>query len=71
MPGVKAEISGRVDAIIEIAQMLVKQGHKQTTIEELLIKPIIDSIEIRMEYGVMEYRGSDAPKERDHVTKKT
>jgi len=49
--GVRAELTKRIEAIIEIGQLMVKKGHNPKLIQETLIDPIIDALSMRIEHG--------------------
>ena len=54
--GIKAELTGRIEAIIEIARLLVKAGHDPALIQKTLIDPIFEAVTIRIEHGSTEPR---------------
>ena len=56
--GIRGELIRRVEAIIEVARLLYKAGYKEEIIQKTLIDPMIEAVEIRIEYGV-----EDTPKE--------
>ena len=55
--GIRGELNRKVDAVIEIARDFQKAGYDSRIIQKTLINPLIQAVEIRMEYGV------DTPKE--------
>jgi hypothetical protein len=61
--GIKAELTRRIEAIIEIARLMVKAGHNPNLIQTALIDPIVEAVSIRIVHGV-------APKEAKDVDKK-
>jgi hypothetical protein len=58
--GIKAELTHRLEAIIEIARFMVKAGHDPRLIQETLIDPVINALSIRITYGPW-------PEEKKHV----
>jgi len=49
--GIKAELTRRVDAVIEIARLLARKGKNPDQIQEALINPLINEIDIRIKHG--------------------
>jgi hypothetical protein len=61
--GIKTELTHRIEAIIEIARLMVKAGYKPDLIQKALIEPIVEAVSIRIAYGAM-------PEEKKDVNKK-
>jgi hypothetical protein len=49
--GFKAILKGEVETVIEIARLLVKEGHDPKLIQKALIDPIADAVNTRIKYG--------------------
>jgi len=62
--GIKAELTRRIEAIIEIARFLVKKGRDPKLIQEALIDPLMEAVSTRLTYGRV-------PEEKTDVDKKT
>jgi hypothetical protein len=57
--GIKGQPARRIEAIIEIARLMVRAGHNPKIIQRTLIDPIIEVVEIRIEYGVSTSKEED------------
>ena len=51
--GIKAELSERVEVIIEVAQLLVKAGYDLQLVQQILIDPLLNAADARINYGNM------------------
>ena len=62
--GIKAELTRRIEAVIEIARFMAKKGRDPKLIQEALIDPLVEAVSIRLTYGRV-------PEEKTNVNKKT
>ncbi|MDR2485548.1 MAG: hypothetical protein LBD55_09145 [Treponema sp.] len=51
------ELLRRVDAVFEIAHLLNKAGYDSQLIQKTLIDPLINAVNVRIEYGAMSEEG--------------